>query len=239
MWSPGRQTVRSSVSSAARPLANASPRAPPSSAASAVSSAARVGLRAAAVLIAAAQPADPVLLVGRCRIDRDGDGPGDRVGILARRGSRTCRSRARSSCPSPRSVSAVPSCSSRVRGAKIVRTKVVRVSARHHSTARRPRLARLRDLPVDPAAGGGGRWSGSSSRSTSSSVAEPALPVAAPAAVSPTPPPLRTPRGAGADRGRRWRRSGGRTRPPSRSPRPRRPGSRASPGRSGRPNSTR
>ncbi len=43
-WSPGRSTVRSSVSSAASPEANASPCAPPSSAARHSSSAVRVGL---------------------------------------------------------------------------------------------------------------------------------------------------------------------------------------------------
>src|SRR6185503_3213246 len=43
-WSPGRSTVRSRVSSAASPEANASPCAPPSSAARHSSSAVRVGL---------------------------------------------------------------------------------------------------------------------------------------------------------------------------------------------------
>ena len=43
-WSPGLQTVRSSVSSAARPLAKARPRRPPSSAARHSWSASRVGL---------------------------------------------------------------------------------------------------------------------------------------------------------------------------------------------------
>ena len=43
-WSPGASTVRSSASSAARPDANERPRMPPSSAASWVSSAVRVGL---------------------------------------------------------------------------------------------------------------------------------------------------------------------------------------------------
>ena len=43
-WSPGWHTVRSSVSSAASPDANASPTAPASSAARHVSSAVRVGL---------------------------------------------------------------------------------------------------------------------------------------------------------------------------------------------------
>ncbi len=43
-WSPGRQTVRSSVSSAAMPLANASARVPSSSDARHSCSASRVGL---------------------------------------------------------------------------------------------------------------------------------------------------------------------------------------------------
>ena len=43
-WSPGRRVARSRVSSAARPDANAKPAAPPSAAASADSSAVRVGL---------------------------------------------------------------------------------------------------------------------------------------------------------------------------------------------------
>ena len=43
-WSPGRQVARTKVSSAASPEANANPRSPSSSAASAPSSAVRVGL---------------------------------------------------------------------------------------------------------------------------------------------------------------------------------------------------
>ena len=43
-WSPGAQTDRSRVSSAARPLEKAKPRSPSSSAARQVSSAVRVGL---------------------------------------------------------------------------------------------------------------------------------------------------------------------------------------------------
>ena len=43
-WSPGRQSARSRVSSAARPVANAKPRSPSSSAAMLPSSAVRVGL---------------------------------------------------------------------------------------------------------------------------------------------------------------------------------------------------
>ena len=80
---PGVQSARTTVSSAARPEANAKPRSPSSSAASAPSRAVRVGLARAAVLVAAAQAADAVLLVGRGRVDRRDHRAGRRVGLVA------------------------------------------------------------------------------------------------------------------------------------------------------------
>ena len=82
-WSPGFSTVRSTVSSAARPLANARPRVPCSSAARQVSSAVRVGLPRAAVLVALVLP-DLVLHVGRGLVDRDDHRAGRRVRVLPR-----------------------------------------------------------------------------------------------------------------------------------------------------------
>ena len=83
-WSPGRHSARTRVSSAASPLAKAKPRSPSSSAARLLlqRGAGRVGR--AAVLVAAAQPAHAVLLVGGGGVDRRDHRAGHRVGLVAR-----------------------------------------------------------------------------------------------------------------------------------------------------------
>ena len=84
--------VRSRVSSAASPLANASPVRPPSSAARQVSSAVRVGLPRCASTRSRACSPDRALRVGGRLVDRHGDrAVAGRV--PGRRGSRGCRTR--------------------------------------------------------------------------------------------------------------------------------------------------
>ena len=80
---PGRHTARSSVSSAARPLANASPRRPPSIAARHSCSASRVGLPERLYSYPRRGAADGVLRVRARLVDRRHHRPGPRVRLLA------------------------------------------------------------------------------------------------------------------------------------------------------------
>ena len=80
--------ARSKVSSAASPEAKASPRSTSLERGEALLERRTGGVGRARVLVAAAQPADAVLLVGGHLVDRRHDRPGQRVGFLARRGWR-------------------------------------------------------------------------------------------------------------------------------------------------------
>ena len=90
---PGRHSVRSRVSSAARPLANASPRRAALERGQALLQRGPGRVGAAAVLVAAAQPADAVLLVGRGLVDRRRRPRRSAGRAPARRGWRASRSR--------------------------------------------------------------------------------------------------------------------------------------------------